>query len=301
MLTTAAIGYFIYTSIEQFRANPIALAKIGYHWWLLAVISYVSAMLLSCLFWHRVLIALGQQPGWLDSVAAFLISQLGKYIPGKAMVIVIRTDMIQGPNVQLKPAIASVFVETLTWIFVGSVIASVLLFFQFHDQVVLKWSAAAMVVIAGGLTWPPIFSRIAGRLSKLGQDETTVNLFDGLDLSTMVFGWIVIGIGWLLNGLSLWLVLQGIPGVEFPFSDYGLTLACVSLATVAGFVTLMPGGIGVRELVIIPLLGPTIGTANAIVAAVVIRLVWLGSILASAGIMFLVQKTRGGTANNHQA
>ena len=74
-----------------------------------------------------------------------------------------------------------------------------------------------------------------------------------------------------------------LPGCELRPEDYWLTLACVSLATVAGFVSLLPGGIGVRELVLIPLLGPTIGPANAIIAAIVIRLVWLASELLGAG------------------
>lgn len=286
-LTIAAIGYLIYKSADQFRENPIVLSQVGYHWWALAMLSYFGALLFSCLFWFRVLIALGQQPKWLDCVAAFLTSQLGKYIPGKAMVIVIRTDMIRGPNVQLKPAIASVFVETLTWIFIGSVIACLLLVVEFREQTTLAWVAILFMLVAGVLTWPPIFSAIAQRLSKLGKSSERTDLFSGLDLKTMAFGWGVMGVGWLLNGLSLWLVLKGLPGVEVGVQDYSLALACVSLATVAGFVSLMPGGLGVRELVMIPLLGPAIGASNAIVAAIVIRLVWLGAILVSAGIIYL--------------
>ena len=90
------------------------------------------------------------------------------------------------------------------------------------------------------------------------------------------------------------MVIRGIPGCELHPEHFWLTLACVSLATVAGFVSLLPGGIGVRELVLIPLLGPTIGPANAIIAAIVIRLVWLASELVGAGGFWLVRSFRRG-------
>ncbi|MEL7496804.1 MAG: lysylphosphatidylglycerol synthase transmembrane domain-containing protein [Planctomycetota bacterium] len=282
-----AVGWMVYQSADQLREHPIRLSEIGWQWWVLAVLSYTSAMLLSNLFWYRILKALGQNPKPLDCVAAFFASQLGKYIPGKAMVVVIRTDMIRGDRVDLKPAIASVFVETLTWIFVGSVIASVLMLLLFREQTVLQIVAIGLMIGAGVLTWPPFFRRIAGKLSSLGSGKKSAKVFSGLTFGTMAFGWIVMTIGWCLNGLSLALVVQGIPGINGPGAGFLLCLACVSLATVAGFVSLLPGGVGVRELVIIPLLGPVIGPAMAIVAAVVIRLVWLSSELSTAGIIYL--------------
>ncbi|MDB2687779.1 flippase-like domain-containing protein [Mariniblastus sp.] len=286
-LTAAAIGYLIYRSADQLAAKQVDLSQIDYRWWAGAVTVYLISMLLSAFFWQRVLIAFGQQPKFTDSVAAFFTSQLGKYVPGKAMVVVIRTDMIRGDKVNTKPAAASVFVETLTWLFTGAAIASVLMIVKFQDHRGLQITAAVLTLIAGVLTWPSIFQKIATRLSSLGKDKEGKakknNVFAGLNLRTMSQGWLLLTIGWCFNGASLWMVIRGIPGCELRPEDYWLTLACVSLATVAGFVSLLPGGIGVRELVLIPLLGPTIGPANAIIAAIVIRLVWLASELLGAG------------------
>ena len=118
-----------------------------------------------------------------------------------------------------------------------------------------------------------------------------MNAIDFIKMSLgMSQGWIMMAIGWLGNGFSLWLVVRGIPGTEITLSDYPLTLACVTLATVAGFVSLLPGGIGVRELVMIPLLSARFDPVTAIVAAVVIRLVWLVTELTTTGIIFLVRR-----------
>jgi uncharacterized membrane protein YbhN (UPF0104 family) len=50
---------------------------------------------------------------------------------------------------------------------------------------------------------------------------------------------------------------------------------------------LLPGGLGVRELVMIPLLGTRYGTVTAVLAAVVIRLVWLITELLSTCIIYI--------------
>ncbi len=289
ILVVVAIAFTIYNSSRQLHESDFNFSQVNFVWWILAIIAYVATMLLSCLFWHRVLMAMGQKPKFLRTALAFFASQLGKYIPGKAMVVVIRTDMIRGDEVRTAPAAASVFVETLTWIFVGSAIASFLLVFQFRDHVTLQVVAAALTIVSGVLTWPAVFRAIALKLGA-ARGRNAAKMFDGLNLATMSYGWSVMALGWCLNGLSLWLVLKGLPGTEVQLADYPLALACVTLATVAGFVSLLPGGIGVRELVLIPLLSARFDPVTAIVAAIVIRIVWLAAELSTSGIIYLWRK-----------
>ena len=289
LFVVAAIAYTVWKAASQLQESEFDFRSVSWSWWLCSLACYVGTMVFSCLFWHRVLLAFGQRPHMMDSFLAFFASQLGKYIPGKAMVVVIRTDLIRGDEVKTGPAAASVFVETLTWIFVGSAIASLLLIFRFRDQFVLQVTAALLTLAAGVLTWPPVFRRIALKVGGVG-GRKIVQTFDGLNLRTMIFGWGLMTVGWCFNGLSLWLVLRGLPGTGVTLADYPLALACVSLATVAGFVSLLPGGIGVRELVMIPLLGARFGSVNAIVAAVVIRIVWLVAELMTSGMIYLLRR-----------
>ena len=290
IFVVAAIAYTVWKSASQLRENEFHFRSVAWIWWVCSLACYIGTLACSCLFWHRVLLAFNQRPRIVDSFLAFFASQLGKYIPGKAMVVVIRTDLIRGDQVKTGPAAASVFVETLTWIFVGSAIASLLLIFRFRDQLALQVTAGVLTLAAGALTWPPLFRRIALKVGGIG-GKKIVKTFDGLSLKTMVFGWGLLAVGWCLNGFSLWLVLRGLPETNVTWSDYPLALACVSLATVAGFVSLLPGGIGVRELVMIPLLGARFGSVNAIVAAVVIRVVWLAAELLTSGVIYLFRRS----------
>jgi len=163
-LTAAAIGYLIYRSADQLAAKQVDLSQIDYHWWIGAVTVYLISMLLSATFWQRVLIAFKQKPKFTDAVAAFFTSQLGKYVPGKAMVVVIQ------------PAAASVFVETLTWLFTGAAIASVLLIVKFQNHPALQITAAVLTLVAGTLTWPSVFQKIATKISSIGKAKTN-NVF----------------------------------------------------------------------------------------------------------------------------
>ena len=94
-------------------------------------------------------------------------------------------------------------------------------------------------------------------------------------------------------GLSLWAVMSAIPqGSEtwrVTLTDVPLFTACVSLALVAGFLSLLPGGMGVRELVVMTLIAghPGYGPYVAILSAVLLRLTWLMSELVVSGILYI--------------
>ena len=103
--------------------------------------------------------------------------------------------------------------ETLTWLFTGAAIASVLLIIKFQEHPVLQITAAVLTIAAGILTWPSVFQKIAIKISSIGKAKTN-NVFTGLNLKTMSQGWLLLSIGWCFNGASLWMVIRGIPGCE---------------------------------------------------------------------------------------
>ena len=229
---------------SNWREEGVDFSTVNYGWWIAAVGVYIGTMFLSCCFWFRVLRALGAKTKIrCGIVGVFCKSAWEVRSGGKAMVVVIRTDMIRGDEVGTAPAAASVFVETLTWIFVGSVIGSLLLVLQFEGQTLLKIVGVLLAVVAGVLTWPPVFRWIALKLGVV-KGRKAKKLLNGLNFQTMSFGWLLMSMGWCLNGLSLWMVLKGLPETAVSISDFSLAMVCVSLATVAGFVSLLPGWFG---------------------------------------------------------
>ena len=73
-----------------------------------------------------------------------------------------------------------------------------------------------------------------------------------------------------------------------PLPYLPLVTAAVAFAMVGGFLSLLPGGVGIRELVILALLTGPFGHAAAAVAAIFLRLIMLLSEVAISAILVMV-------------
>ena len=282
---------------EQFATHRIRWTSLSVGWLIVAGLAYLAGMIPCWWFWHRVLHAMGARPRYRETLPAFYIGHLGKYFPGKALVVVIRTALIRGPRVDTLVATISVFVETLTMMAVGALVAAGLLLTTTADAW-LFWLALALFCLAGIPTLPPVFRQVVRIISVRRGYEHVAQVVNALRLPLLASGWITIAGGWFLMGLSLWAVLQSMaPATELsqaihlaPAQALILLTATVGLALVAGFLSLLPGGIGVRELVVTTLLVPVYGELAAILSAVLMRITWLLAELIAS--VFLYASTR---------
>jgi hypothetical protein len=255
---------------------------------------YLVGMLPSCIFWWQTLRAMGQRPTFAETLRAFFVGHLGKYVPGKALVVVIRTGLIRSERVDTTVAAASVFVETLTLMAVGAVVAAGILGVLLRTQPGFVFLALFLSVLAGVPTYPPLFRRALRFLQVHRANPDIDQAINGLNAKLMGLGWLLISIGWVFFGLSLWATAQAIPGMQpLPtLADLPLLTAAVALAMVAGFLSLLPGGIGVRELIVIPLLQPQFGQVVAILSAVLLRIGWMAAELLVAVVLYFGVRVR---------
>jgi uncharacterized membrane protein YbhN (UPF0104 family) len=110
----------------------------------------------------------------------------------------------------------------------------------------------------------------------------------------LIVGWPMMFLGWIVLGASLLAVLKAI-GVRTDdvVTDLAQLTAASALSTVAGFLSMIPGGLGVRDGILTELLGPYFvaqGVAQpelfALTAAVLMRLVSLVAELICAGLLW---------------
>lgn len=261
-----------------------------FHWGWLALCGgvYLIGLLGPALFWHQVLRLLGQTPHLTESLRAYYISHLGKYVPGKAMVIVLRAGLIYSERVQIGIAAVTTFIETLTMMAVGAFVALALLLLEFRERLGLMVLALGLMVVAGLPTLPPMV-RLGLRWFQWGENGQTVQeAIPRYGLKAMLLGWGYMLFCWVVLGISLGCCLQGM-GIEVQWGSIGqlgLWIATVALAVVAGFLSLVPGGMVVREAVLLSLLAPHVGQAVALASAVLLRLVWLVAELGISGILY---------------
>ena len=260
-------------------------------WLVVAGVLYLLGLLPAGLFWHRVLRVLGQEARLGETLRAYFIGHLGKYVPGKAMVVVLRAGLIRSHRVDTGIAAVSVFFETLTMMAVGACIAAGIIAAQLGHKQFLFYGAVGLMLVAGLPTLPPIFRRLV-RLAGVGKsDPTTGEKLEKLGYGTLAVGWGAMCVVWVMLGLSLWATFRAI-GIDDlgPVEYLSHYTAAVSLSMVAGFLSLIPGGLGVRDGILIELIVPLFGVvaAQAVVAGALLRLVWLVSELILSIILYCV-------------
>jgi uncharacterized membrane protein YbhN (UPF0104 family) len=290
VLVAVGIAYSFWKAYKEFDARDFNLRELRIGWLLASCGFYVVGMFCDCLFWLLVLQQMKQRVGFWKATSAFFLGQLGKYVPGKAMVVVIRAGMIKSETVSVPVATLSVFVETLTLMAVGGFVAAAILLMIAREHFGLVALAIALMVGSGLPTIPPIFRRMVRllRLVRLSpQIEVAINR---LDYRFMIKGWLISLGTWTFVGLSLFAILKSLPGSPIEAQEIPICIGCAALASVAGFISLIPGGLGVRELVIMSLLVEPVGAVRATISAIVLRFGWLVTDLLVSFILYVVHR-----------
>ncbi len=258
-------------------------------WLLLSAALYAAGMCLSGYYFHLVLGQMGARVSFKDSLCAFWASQLGKYVPGKAMVIVIRCGLLKPRDVARSvTAIASLY-ETPMLMAVGSVAATAVFGLgvgpDFGARRVLLLASGGLALALCAAVAPPVFRRIAKvvTLPFRNADQEAPSA----SAESTVRGLLLLPPAWSLIGGSLVACAYGLSTAPIPLSVWPLLLAAAGLGLAAGFiVVVLPSGLGVREVVIVEALAPTLGTEHALVTAVVLRMVWVVVEAAGAAVSY---------------
>lgn len=240
-------------------------------------------------FWRQTLLALDQPAPVGASVRAFMISQIGKYVPGKASVVLIRTERLltslrQQESTDTPPSTAvigaSVFYETLTHMAVGSLLAAVLAAtVPLGDGGQRPWLIALSLGLAAVCltpTLPPVFTWLLRRLTRNRAPEE--RLRNGLSYTLAARGAIASAAAWSILAAAVWMTARALGAADGAGpSTFPTWLLAAALPTVAGFVSLLPAGVLVREALTLSVLAPVLGEADALATTLALRLIWVAT------------------------
>jgi uncharacterized membrane protein YbhN (UPF0104 family) len=262
--------------IAKIDQSRLRLSTIRWSRVVLGALLYGIALIAAAVYWWRILKSFGYQPDLASAVSAHVAGHVGKYVPGKALVVILRAAGVARHQIPFSIAALAAVVETLTFMAVGAAVAGFATIFIETP----RWIQLLAVAMAVGTlvpTLPPLFRPFVNRLfskkyaeNRLSRQQYTWGL--------MFLGWGLLLVSWLLTGASFWCIVRALPGPAgepWALHDGIIVTAAIALAMVAGFISLLPGGAGVRELVLVTLLGPRFGLPTALAAAVVARLAFL--------------------------
>ena len=146
---------------DLWNKDELAGLNISAGWLVPAVAAYLVGWLPSAWYWRRLMLAMGDDVPPLPTARAYFCGHLGKYIPGKAMVLVIRGGMVKSHGGSAAVGAVTAAFETL--LMMGAGLAVGLALFPITgwpavvaDYVEYPWLMPVLVVAGVALALPAI-------------------------------------------------------------------------------------------------------------------------------------------------
>lgn len=251
-----------------------------------ATFFYTSIIPVSALAWRFLLRGMGVERPWRELVEIMAITQIAKYMPGNVGVHLGRAGMSIAKGIPSRPLVVSMLIETALAVGAALVIGlagialsslgSSALVAELRDPLWISGlvlAAVTVAVVVFRYVARPLLQRIAPRHAGLlatGPTPTTPVL--ARTFSAYAVNYVFIGVG-----------LTAMAHVMLPNVAHEPALLCASfaLAWVAGFFTPgAPAGLGVREGLMLVILGTSYASADALALTIAFRLAtMLGDII----------------------
>ncbi len=285
LLALVVVGGVAWHLGKTLADNPIPAGTLSPHYGCLAAagVLYLGCHTIWGTFFYQLLCRQGSSVGWLPVIRAYFISQAGKYVPGKAWVLLLRVVILRRTGLTSTAIAVAGIYETLTSMAAGAMIGAVLLPWSGWASADGSLQRYAILGVAALPVGAILLNRLAIRVARRfrGPDQAVI---PKPPFWLLVRGLLQASVGWLMLGASLHLTVIGLSDVELPLTADGAAGLVVAnaIAYISGFVVLpLPGGLGVREkalqLMLSVQLRPRMGesaTGFAVVTAWVLRAVW---------------------------
>lgn len=282
LVAVAAVAALVaHEAVDNFGALSRVHVSLHAGWLVGAVPCSVASGLLLALGWRSMLAAWGARIGRAVAVRVWWRSQASRYLPTGAFAVASREVLAGRVGVPRSLGATSNVVELGVLMAWGAVVAGALL-----PSSLLPVPARVVVALGGmavlaALPWamrigshlvPRLVPRIAARVPALGEL--------GLAPVGMYRCFAVYGASIAAKSGAFTLMAAGMVSVR-P-GDAALLMGAVQGASIVGVLSISPAGLGVREALLVVLLGPAFGAGDALALAIAWRawelafeLVWL--------------------------
>jgi len=303
----ALVLYFVWRQGAQLyreQGDTLTGIEVSPLYLVLAGVVYVLAWLPSVWFWQQLLISSGEQIGFWPVARAYYCGHLGKYIPGKVSVLLIRATLLKEYGVRVSVSALTAAYETLAVMGVGLVVFLSLIPWVLNSEQIQQWPAWMQTLQSRPWLVPglflvalfvslPLLSRLlnvfARKFTKSEVEAAEKDAPQVFSLRLLYLGVVLFLISWALHGISLGLAVASINQTGMVWQDWPRWTSAVSAAYALGFLAIFaPAGLGVREGLISTILAGSalIGPVNAFVAALLIRIVSFASEILAAFVLY---------------
>jgi glycosyltransferase 2 family protein len=274
----AAVAISGYAVGRQWTDVRAALASIGILVVAAAMVSVLIAMLAAMQVWRLLLAALGSPLPARTAARIMFVGQLGKYLPGSVWPVLAQMELGSAHRVPRHHSASASVLTTLVSVPSGLLSALVTLPFV-AGSAPYRWAFLAAPVLLACLH-PKVLNYVLGRLFRLTRRPPLEQPLTARAVATSLawsFG------SWIFYGLQIWLLATrlGTPrgtGALLAIGGFAFAWSVGFLAVFA------PAGAGVREVLLVALLGPVLGVGAATAVALVSRVLTTVGDLLAAGL-----------------
>ena len=223
------------------------------------------------LCWRAILTTLGSRPPLTAGMRVFFVGQLAKYVPGAIWPAVTQIELGRDYRVPARASGAAVIVFLLTIFGTGLLVAAPTLPLLAGEMPSAYWWTMALLPVAAVALLPPVTNRLIGLALKVLRRPA---LPQPLTFSGMLraAGWSIAA--WLCYGVHALLIVDDLGTVAGIRLLAILTGAFAAAFCMQFLLPVGPAGTGVREAALILLLAGALPKAQAIVFAVLSRLMF---------------------------
>jgi uncharacterized membrane protein YbhN (UPF0104 family) len=269
-----AVGLAGYAVTREWAGVRDALARLGDLRVVAAMLSVLFAMLATMQVWRVLIAALGSPLPTRTAARVLFIGQLGKYVPGSIWPVLAQMELASAHKVPRHRSASASLLTMLLALLTGLLIALVTLPFVARSTP-YRWVFLTAPVLLIFLH-PRLLNRFIDLLLRLTRRPALEQPLDGRALARAL-GWSAVA--WVCYGLQIWLLATRL-GASYG-SGALLAIGGFAFAWCVGFVVVFaPAGAGVREVLLVAMLGPVVGVGGATAVALLSRaMVTLGDLL----------------------
>jgi len=246
----AAVGWQLY---KAWSATSHVALHIDWRYAPLGLLGFTGSMLTSGLVWRWIARKMGDHNPTIPLLGAYTFSQMGKYIPGKVVLLLMRIDRAGRFGMDARTCTLSTLLENFIYLISGGLAGLVGLAAYFktlqaegHLWVLPACGVLVMVLLLA--THPAIFYRLVDIALKKFK-RPPIDPAHRLRMGQLLGCVILFLPCWICGGIALWASARCLDAA-LPASAIIVLISAFALGVIIGMVSLLPGGALVRESVL---------------------------------------------------
>jgi glycosyltransferase 2 family protein len=276
LLVVAAVVWALAGSWQEVRVD---LARVSLGALAGSCALALLALVLTLVGWRAMLADLGSPLALGPASGVLFVGQLGKYLPGSVWTVVVQAEVASRLGVPRKRTavvgLLSVLLSALAGLAVG-VLALPALLQAGGGRVYLL---LVLVLLAGlACLHPRLLNTLVGRALRLARREPLEHGLSGRAITVTMTAFVL---AWLALGLHVWVLVTDL-GASAGAAVVPAVLGYALAASVAMLAVLLPAGIGLRELLLVVLLGGVLDRPAATAVVLLSRFLVTGSDVVAA-------------------